>query len=243
MLNLEENLRMFGPIRNFWDALDEKAVQRIKRAFLNVNMTSKRWLATLLENVTRDQYLRILWDRKLGSHLEPNSFSKTRVIRESSLSTPIESKRPITAMFHDERFYVVYRIGGACSEKVMMKQVSVSTIKVTKGSVDYYRTQLDEDGTAIDYTIFTKSAPNVCHCLFLPYLAIDGNDSEENEDCNFEERNETRNSDLFLASIIDFQHHKLFDGSAFMLPEVWSASLDGSSSEREASEFVDSGDV
>jgi hypothetical protein len=42
MLNLEENLRMFGPIRNFWDAIDEKVVQRIKQAFTNVNMSSAR---------------------------------------------------------------------------------------------------------------------------------------------------------------------------------------------------------
>ena len=50
----------FGSPRNFWDGLDEKAIQRVKLMLSNLNLGSDTWLATILNHVTREQTLNIM---------------------------------------------------------------------------------------------------------------------------------------------------------------------------------------
>jgi hypothetical protein len=60
MLNLAAMIGEFGSPRNFWDGLDEKAIQRVKSMLSNLNLASDTWLATILNHVTREQTLNIL---------------------------------------------------------------------------------------------------------------------------------------------------------------------------------------
>ena len=115
MLNLEENLRMFGPIRNFWDAIDEKVVQRVKQAFSNVNMSSSRWVAAVLENITREQHLSMLWDRKLEGVKNKVFDYNLRITPENEMRKSVMVGEPFTAIYESGKFYIVYRMRGARS--------------------------------------------------------------------------------------------------------------------------------
>ena len=62
--------------------------------------------------------------------------------------------------------------------------------------------------------------------MCLPYLAIYGYNSDGEDDDLYNEAEETRAIDGCLASIIDYQHHKVFNGHGFVLPIVWSEVMD-----------------
>jgi hypothetical protein len=212
MLNLEENLRMFGPIRNFWDALDEKAVQRVKQAFLNVNMSSERWLAAVLENVTRDQHLRMLWDRNVGEDKLLDRFARLRIMKVHEKGDIMESQRPFTALFCNSTFFIVFRKGGDRSDMVFMQQISVEPIYTVMGLVFYFEYALISDTPLLEYQSF-EGTDTATHCLFLPYLGSQLQINEEEED----DTNEPGN----LATILDYESHLVFDGSKFVMPVIW----------------------
>jgi hypothetical protein len=60
MQNLAAMIGEFGSSRNFWDGLDEKAIQRLKSMLSNLNLALDTWLATILNHVTREQTLNIV---------------------------------------------------------------------------------------------------------------------------------------------------------------------------------------
>jgi hypothetical protein len=59
---------MYGSPRNFWDGLDEKAVQRVKGKLTHLNLASRTWLATILDKVTREQTLRMMLEKRRPGH-------------------------------------------------------------------------------------------------------------------------------------------------------------------------------
>jgi hypothetical protein len=212
MLNLEENLQMFGPIRNFWDALDKKAVQRVKQAFSNVNMSSERWLAAVLENVTRDQHLRMLWDCQVGEDNLVDRFSRLRIMRVQEMSDIMVSQRPFTALFFESKFYVVFREGGDRSDMLFMQGILVEPIYTEMGLVFYFKYDLIFETEPIEYQTFRRKDTGT-HCLFLPYLGQKLILEDEEDD----EQNDLEN----LASILAYESHMVFDGSDFVVPVIW----------------------
>ena len=210
MLNLEENLRMFGPIRNFWDAIDEKVVQRVKQAFTNVNMTSERWLAALMENITRDQHLKMLWDRK-NIVDSGNVFSSMfRIMKERDLCDLVEESRAFTSIYKDSRFCIVYRKGGARSDDLWLAGVDVQEAHTTiRGSVVYVPYAMSDDvHTPFRWEDLTEE--NCLFAFFLPFIGVVDIDLHSEEDPDA----------IASATIIDVSQHRVFDGSKFTLPLV-----------------------
>ena len=62
--------------------------------------------------------------------------------------------------------------------------------------------------------------------MCLPYLSIEGYISDKEDDDPNEEADETRARKGCLATIIDYQHHKVYTGNDFELPIVWSKEMD-----------------
>jgi hypothetical protein len=67
-LNISFNIMMYGSPRNFWDGLDEKAVQRVKGKLTHLNLASRLWLATILDKVTREQTFRMMLEKRCPGH-------------------------------------------------------------------------------------------------------------------------------------------------------------------------------
>jgi hypothetical protein len=67
-LNLSFTIMMYGSPRNFWDGLDEKAVQRVKGKLTHLNLASTSWLATILDKVMREQTLRMMLEKRSPGH-------------------------------------------------------------------------------------------------------------------------------------------------------------------------------
>ena len=148
------------------------------------------------------------WDRKIGKDSVDNRFSKAKMIRQVKLDSLLQSRTPFTALVCDKHFYIAYRIGGARSDNVMLKRLRVFSLKLTKGPVDYFRIEFEENVEDVEYDIPTRTSKDVFHCLCLPYLSIEGYSSDKEDDDPNEEAGETRATKGCLATIIDYQHHK-----------------------------------
>jgi hypothetical protein len=61
MLNIPRMMERFGPLRNFWDALDEKAIQQVKSLLANQSMVGDSWLRTTLNHVNNLYWLIRAW--------------------------------------------------------------------------------------------------------------------------------------------------------------------------------------
>ena len=168
----------------------------------------------------------MLWDRKIGKDSVDNRYSHQKLVREAKLESILLSKKPFTALHSGDHFYIPYRIGGARSENIMLKQLRVSSYKETKGPVDYFRVQFKGNSDPIEYDIRSRTSNVFFHCLCLPYLSIEGNRSNGEDSDQNDESNETRAMEGCLASIIDFQHHKVYNGKDFVLPIVWSKEME-----------------
>ncbi len=79
-LNLAHTIQMYGYPRNVWDGLDEKAVQRVKGKLTHLNLASSTWLATILDQVTREQTLRMMLEkRRPGQRVREVQKSNLRI--------------------------------------------------------------------------------------------------------------------------------------------------------------------
>jgi hypothetical protein len=136
-------------------------------------------------------------------------------MKERDVDLLLESKNAFSALFIDSTFYVVYRVGGDWSEKLFMKRVHVKPVHSMVGLVLYYPYEISDD-EPIDYSSF-PNGDEACYCMFLPCLQ--GLTSDD--DMIQEPVDETEQADTSCASIIDYEHHKVYNGDCFVLPVVW----------------------
>jgi hypothetical protein len=224
MLNLEENLRMFGPIRNFWDAIDEKVVQRVKQAFSNVNMSSSRWVAAVLENITREQHLSMLWDRKLVGTKNRAFDSNLRITPEMEMRKTVLAGEPFTAIYDTGKFYIVFRMGGARSTIFCRLELIVFREAWMVDAQDFFQYCLsDEDPVEFNYSVLDDNQGSGLtgqSVLFIPYHRFPLIDDDEDEEEQY------GNDELCSATIMELDLHRVFDGKDFIIPCIWGQHLD-----------------
>lgn len=222
MLNLEENLSMFGPLRFFWDALDEKNVQKVKRAWPNVNMSSSRWLASLLENVTREQHLNLLWKNTAIMTNKDDVTTKRQhdnihIMQSEDTDFYIASNAPFSALYSTEskKFYVVVRKGGQRSGKLFTRAGAVKKIPIGNiGSCQYYKYRVEKQevicNSDASFAIFCNHKPVV----FLPFQYLE---------------NDIVSTKKQIATIVALEDHKVFYDYEFVIPSISEGDVEGQS--------------
>jgi hypothetical protein len=110
---------------------------------------------------------------------------------------------------------VVYRVGGDRSDKLFMKRVHVEPVHSMVGLVSYYPYEISEDEPK-EYSSLPNSE-EACYCMFLPFIQGETSD----DDMIHEPVDETDLVDTSCATIIDYEHHKVYNGDCFVLPVVW----------------------
>ena len=167
LLNLEENARMFGPLRNFWDALDEKNVQDIKRYWPHVNLSSPNWQQALLQGVIREKFLGLLWKRKQST---VTILENIRIMVGDAQRYNDVRSLPFSGVYNTttKRFFVLVR-AGVRTGNIFMQQVFVGEDWQTVGSCQYYRYEISENKSLCDQDHLAHLLENHIAVLFLPF--------------------------------------------------------------------------
>ena len=218
LLNLEENVSMYGPLRYFWDGLDEKNVQKVKRAWPHVNMSTTRWLAALLENVTGEQHLNLLWKNDSSSIDYTGTkriLDNIHIINSKDVASHMEMNAPFSVLYDPEKnkFNLIIRTGGQRSGKLFTREVEVKKKAFgTIGSCQYYRYRLQmaevSCGDDPTFSFFVNKKPTV----FLPFQYLES---------------DTVMSKKQIATIISLDDHKVFVDGHFVVPSIAAGEVEG----------------
>lgn len=248
-LNLEDNVRSHGPLRNFYDALDEKNVQKVKRAHPHINESSPTWRKSLLAMVTREQYLDLLWRSKNNNIETGNDDNKELTPRELHMNVCVMDGNnnslqddyggihtlPFSGLYNTENknCYVVVRKGGRRVGKLFTRWVQISETGRWRGGCWYYAykiTNLEEDLEATDLRICKKIEKNYHPVVFLPFQWL-------------EHDTITKKKKHPMITIISIDVHKVYRDGMLVLPSLSTSrgddTMDDDGSLRDDSVVVD----
>ena len=214
LLNLEENTALVGPLRNFWDANDEKNVQDIKRYWPHVNQSSPNWQKALLQGVIREKFLRLLWNRKNPTQTQSNSFENTgpkntyihlhKTILQDNYGF---SAQPFAAVYQvpTSNFFVLLR-DAPRSSAISKRKIHVSTEYKTLGSCEYYMYKFGDSDFFCDIQELTKTFhDDYIPVLFLPF--------------QWHQKDEKKEQRQTMATILSLDRHMVYhSGAGFVLP-------------------------
>ena len=67
------------------------------------------------------------------------------MMRVVDVDNLLSSKKPFTALFVRSKFYVVYRLGGARSDKWLTRGIRVAGEKYKTGPLDFFKCGFDSE--------------------------------------------------------------------------------------------------
>jgi hypothetical protein len=137
--------------------------------------------------------------------------------------------KPFTALFTQNNFYLIYRLGGARSIDYWRQEILVFREPTRHDALSFYdytfANTIPENYVYVSREERPADASKETSVLFIPYHNFSTR-IDEDEDMEENEIGEFTTVQTRCATIMNLDHHLLFDGSDFILPHIWGSELD-----------------
>jgi hypothetical protein len=136
-------------------------------------------------------------------------------MKEDDIERVFDDRSPFSSIYFGGCFYVVYRVGGARSDDLRLRKVDLGYDTVMRGPVTYVTYDLSPN----EPTQFRWDDISDQECIFALVLPF-------NRVLDVDQESEQEPEGQRTATVLDVSGHRIFDGSRFILPVIWSSEMD-----------------